>query len=145
MTNDDMRVSKTLSHALRHEPWRYELELDQDGWADIEQVLQALREERPQWTDLQRADLERVLAIATKQRHEIDGDRIRARSLRGCEYDKSQSQGLKICSKEQENRDQSNAQANAEIGECLTHRSDLATNLHSQPTRNRPDTSEGLI
>jgi len=78
MTNDDMRVSKTLSHALRHEPWRYELELDQDGWADIEQVLQALREERPQWTYLKRADLERVLAKATKQRHEIDGDRIRA-------------------------------------------------------------------
>lgn len=75
---DDFRISKTLSFALRHEPWRFELELDENGWADIEQVLEALRDERPQWKDLTRADLERVLANATKKRHEIVGDRIRA-------------------------------------------------------------------
>jgi putative RNA 2'-phosphotransferase len=76
--NDDFRISKTLSFALRHEPWRFELELDDNGWADIEQVLQALRDERPQWSNVTRADLERVLANATKKRHEIVGDRIRA-------------------------------------------------------------------
>lgn len=75
---DDFRISKKLSYALRHEPWRYELELDEHGWADIDQVLQALRDDRPQWRDLNRADLERVLANATKKRHEIVGDRIRA-------------------------------------------------------------------
>jgi putative RNA 2'-phosphotransferase len=78
MTEHDVALSKVLSHALRHEPWRYELELDDDGWADINQVLEAMREERPQWADLERADLEAVIATSAKKRHEIDGDRIRA-------------------------------------------------------------------
>ena len=78
MTEHDVQLSKTLSHALRHEPWRYELELDEHGWADIDQVLQALREERPQWTNLGRTDLETLVATSAKKRHEISGDRIRA-------------------------------------------------------------------
>jgi putative RNA 2'-phosphotransferase len=74
----DVQLSRTLSHALRHEPWRYELELDEEGWADIDQVLLALREQAGRWKDLDRAQLEAVIATATKQRHEIAGGRIRA-------------------------------------------------------------------
>ena len=64
-------LSKVLSHALRHEPWLYELELDDEGWASFEAVLGALREERAEWRDLSRADVERVIESSSKRRHEL--------------------------------------------------------------------------
>lgn len=76
MRNDEL--SKGLSHALRHEPWLYELELDDEGWASLEDVLRALREEREEWRDLSRADVERMIELSSKRRHEVVGDRIRA-------------------------------------------------------------------
>ena len=74
--NDEL--SKVLSHALRHEPWLYELELDDEGWASLDAVLGALREERDEWRDLSRANVERMIETSAKRRHEIVGDRIRA-------------------------------------------------------------------
>jgi putative RNA 2'-phosphotransferase len=74
--NDEL--SKVLSHALRHEPWLYELELDDEGWASLDAVLGALREERAEWRDLSRADVERMIESSSKRRHEVVGDRIRA-------------------------------------------------------------------
>jgi putative RNA 2'-phosphotransferase len=71
-------MSKVLSHALRHEPWLYELELDDDGWASLDAVLGALRQERAEWRDLSRADVERMIESSPKRRHEIVGGRIRA-------------------------------------------------------------------
>ena len=74
----DEHISKVLSHALRHEPWLYELELDDEGWTSLDAVLAALRAEHESWRGLSRADLERVVAGGAKRRHEIAGDRIRA-------------------------------------------------------------------
>lgn len=37
-----VELSKGISYALRHAPWEYELELDEEGWVDIEQLLAAL-------------------------------------------------------------------------------------------------------
>lgn len=74
---DPIALSRTLSHALRHEPWLYELELDDEGWVPLDAMLAALRSE-PDFADVTRADIEAMLASATKQRHELDGDRIRA-------------------------------------------------------------------
>jgi putative RNA 2'-phosphotransferase len=73
-----VELSKALSHALRHEPWLYELELDEEGWAPLEAVLAALRQGRPEWRELSRGDVERVVDSSAKRRHEVRGDRIRA-------------------------------------------------------------------
>jgi putative RNA 2'-phosphotransferase len=43
---DLIAISRMLSHALRHEPWLYELELDAEGWMLVEAALAALRAER---------------------------------------------------------------------------------------------------
>lgn len=75
---DYVQLSRVLSHALRHEPWLYELELDADGWAELEAVLAALREERPDWCDVTEADLSEMMRRASKQRYEMAGGRIRA-------------------------------------------------------------------
>ncbi|WP_196776849.1 RNA 2'-phosphotransferase [Haloechinothrix halophila] len=37
------KLSKVVSYALRHAPWLYELELDAEGWAPVDQLLDALR------------------------------------------------------------------------------------------------------
>lgn len=71
-------LSRAVSHALRHEPWLYELELDEEGWAPVDQLLAALREKGGEWASVDGADLDRMLATATKRRHELDGGRIRA-------------------------------------------------------------------
>jgi putative RNA 2'-phosphotransferase len=74
----DLDLSRAVSHALRHELWLYELELDEAGWVSVEQLLAALRERGGDWASVDRALLDQMLATATKRRHEIDGDRIRA-------------------------------------------------------------------
>ncbi|WP_422003327.1 RNA 2'-phosphotransferase [Reyranella sp.] len=71
-------LSRAVSHALRHEPWLYELELDGEGWVGTDQLVAALRAERPDWRDLSGDLLSEMVRTASKQRHEIAGDRIRA-------------------------------------------------------------------
>lgn len=67
-----------LSHALRHEPWLYELELDDEGWTSLDAVLGALREEWAECRNLSRTDVKRMIESSSKRRHEVVGDRIRA-------------------------------------------------------------------
>lgn len=71
-------ISRTFSHALRHEPWLYELELDAEGWTPVEAVLAALRAERSDWQDLTAGDIAEMIAASTKRRHEMADGRIRA-------------------------------------------------------------------
>ena len=69
---DAVRISKRLSFVLRHRPDSVGLTLDDAGWADVEELLAALRLTRPQ--------LEQVVAGNDKQRFAFDatGTRIRA-------------------------------------------------------------------
>ena len=71
-------LSKTISHALRHEPWLYELELDDEGWVSIELLLASLRREREEWFNLSKADLIKMIASSNKKRHEIQDEKIKA-------------------------------------------------------------------
>jgi putative RNA 2'-phosphotransferase len=85
VSDDWADLSKVVSHALRHEPWLYELELDDEGWTPVDALVKALSQE-PRWRELSRAQLETMIERAPKQRHEIDGSRIRAlygHSVRG--------------------------------------------------------------
>lgn len=75
---DYERLSRTIAHALRHEPWVYELEIDDEGWAPLGQLLDALRSKRPAWTTLGREDLEEMMRRSDRRRYEIRGDRVRA-------------------------------------------------------------------
>ena len=71
-------LSRVVSHALRHEPWLYELELDDAGWVGVDELIGAVRGSGPEWSTVDRGLLERMVAESSKQRHEISGDRIRA-------------------------------------------------------------------
>jgi putative RNA 2'-phosphotransferase len=78
---DRVRLSKTISRALRHAPWEYELELDEQGWASLDQLLDALSDIRA-YKGVTRDDILEMMRTSDKQRFEVDGDgegaRIRA-------------------------------------------------------------------
>ena len=71
-------LSRAVSHALRHEPWLYELELDDEGWTPVDALIFALKKEKPEWSSLTPGDLCRMVATSSKRRHEILGGMIRA-------------------------------------------------------------------
>ncbi|MBQ9431356.1 MAG: RNA 2'-phosphotransferase [Kiritimatiellae bacterium] len=75
---DYIRLSKEISYALRHAPWEYELEMDEDGFVPISGLLAALNESGRYKREIVKADLERIMEISDKRRHEIVGERIRA-------------------------------------------------------------------
>jgi putative RNA 2'-phosphotransferase len=78
MRRELVRLSKTVSHALRHAPWLYELELDAEGWVPVEALLSALRERRPAWESLTAGHLAEMVAQSDKARYQMQGGRIRA-------------------------------------------------------------------
>lgn len=74
---DYVKLSKKISYVLRHAPWEYELELDEQGWVSLEQLLLALRENRT-WQGLNEAHLREVVKRCEKKRFEITEGKIRA-------------------------------------------------------------------
>lgn len=73
-----IKLSKTISRALRHAPWEYELELDEEGWTPVEDLLAALADWRDSWRSLTATDLAALIAGSDKRRFEIREGRIRA-------------------------------------------------------------------
>lgn len=71
------KLSKEISYALRHAPWEYELEMDEEGWVPVEQLLEALKR-RGNWNDISEGTLHEVIAHSEKKRFEIKDGRIRA-------------------------------------------------------------------
>ena len=75
---DYIRLSKEVSYALRHAPWEYELELDENGFVPIEQLLNSLNSLNEYGREIKKEDLEYIIDNSDKKRHEIVGDKIRA-------------------------------------------------------------------
>lgn len=74
---DYAKLSKEISHALRHVPWEYELEMDENGWVPIEQLLDALHKTE-KWNNIIEEDLSKMIEMSEKKRHEIKDGNIRA-------------------------------------------------------------------
>ena len=43
---DYTKLSKEVSYALRHNPFKYGLEIDEEGWVLISQLLSALHKDK---------------------------------------------------------------------------------------------------
>lgn len=71
------KLSKEISYALRHAPWEYELEMDEQGWVPIEQLLDALHR-TIEWKTITKKDIQQMLNLSKKKRHEMTDDKIRA-------------------------------------------------------------------
>lgn len=83
---DRTRVSKFLSYVLRHEPEAIGLEVDDAGWADLDELV---AKSRADGRDLDRALVEHVVESDEKDRFAIspDGDAIRANYGHSIEVD----------------------------------------------------------
>jgi putative RNA 2'-phosphotransferase len=71
-------LSRAVSHALRHEPWLYELELDDEGWTSVQNILTALRQRQAEWADVSENELAHMIEMSSKRRHEIRDGKIRS-------------------------------------------------------------------
>ena len=77
-------TSKLLSYVLRHRPDSVGLQLDANGWVDVDVLLARLAEHgKPVTRDL----LERVVADNDKQRFAFDAGRTRIRASQGHSVD----------------------------------------------------------
>ena len=74
---DYRQLSKFAARVLRHEPWLYELELDDQGWVRLEEFLSAVRG-RKRWRRVDDSDLHHMIDVSDKKRYEIADGRIRA-------------------------------------------------------------------
>ncbi|COF72670.1 RNA:NAD 2'-phosphotransferase [Streptococcus pneumoniae] len=70
-------LSKEVSYALRHAQWKYELELDENGWVSVEQLLHALHQSI-EWRGVKIEDLKIMIEKSEKKRHELKENKIRA-------------------------------------------------------------------
>lgn len=71
-------LSRTVAHALRHEPELYGITLDPEGWVAVPDLIAALHGRAKKWRAVEAADLDRMIATATKKRYEIVDGHIRA-------------------------------------------------------------------
>jgi putative RNA 2'-phosphotransferase len=75
---DEQHLLRTILHALRHDPWKYGLQLDDEGWALVEDLLLALRYARFRWDSLKWAEVEAAIGATSTDRFQIVDGRIRA-------------------------------------------------------------------
>ncbi len=73
-----IKLSKTISHALRHAPQNYGLTLDEKGWVDVEALLQGLKKHSRSFKNVTVDDLQKVINESQKKRFEIKDGKIRA-------------------------------------------------------------------
>lgn len=84
MTPHDIRISKFLSLVLRHRPETVKIELDKEGWVNVDMLLAACaRAGKP----ISRDDLDRVVETNDKRRFVIRDGRIRANQGHSVEVD----------------------------------------------------------
>ncbi|UZE24515.1 RNA 2'-phosphotransferase [Pseudomonas sp. B21-056] len=73
-------TSKFLSYVLRHEPQAIGLQLDSEGWADIESLIAGAAEDgRPLDMDL----IQAVVSSSDKKRFSLSDDGLRIRAVQG--------------------------------------------------------------
>ena len=72
------KLSKILSHALRHEPEVYGLTLLNDGWIQIDTVVTSINKSGDGLEWVTKNDIYRMIEISKKKRHEIIEDMIRS-------------------------------------------------------------------
>lgn len=74
----EVRLSKFMAKVLRHQPECIGLQVDENGWADVEELL--AKAARP---GFDRPMLERIVALDEKGRYEFDQEGCRIRACQG--------------------------------------------------------------
>jgi putative RNA 2'-phosphotransferase len=75
-----IQTSKFLSLVLRHKPEQIGITLDEAGWADARELLDAMARHR---SAISMADLREIVATSDKKRFEFNADESRIRASQG--------------------------------------------------------------
>lgn len=70
-----IKIGKEISFALRHHPEKYQLDMDEEGWVQVEQLFHALEDKYGVLTE---ADILDIMKHSDKQRYELKNHKIRA-------------------------------------------------------------------
>lgn len=73
-----VKLSRVMSHALRHKPEQYGLTLDNEGWVATADLVNALSRHSNQWRSIHEQDIAEMMAQSEKQRFEMRDGQIRA-------------------------------------------------------------------
>ena len=73
---DRERLVSTMAFALRHDPAQFDLQLDDEGWSNFEDLIIAIRFERVEWAYIDESIVNEI--IADMDRFEVRDGRIRA-------------------------------------------------------------------
>ena len=71
-----INLSKFLSFVLRHHPEQYDLELDEEGFILLDDLMGRLKNTKHSWAGIE--DIEKIISEGERKRFEIRGDKIRA-------------------------------------------------------------------
>ncbi len=72
------RLLRTMAHALRHAPESHFLEMDENGWVELDQFLLAMRFAHPRSCGIIEETIRHPAAFGDAPRFEIDIHRIRS-------------------------------------------------------------------
>ncbi|REC80573.1 RNA 2'-phosphotransferase [Chryseobacterium elymi] len=81
---ENKRISKFLSLILRHQPETIQLTLDENGWADVDELITKAAKGRMHFTF---EDLEEVVETNNKKRFAFNEDKTRIRASQGHSID----------------------------------------------------------
>lgn len=70
------RITRSLAYMLRHQPEKFDLDLDAHGFGDLAEVVRALNERLGEPVEVE--DVETAIASGDRPRYEIQGERVRA-------------------------------------------------------------------
>jgi len=74
--SDLVQLSKTVSHALRHEPKEYNLNPDDEGWVELSDLVTALRHKG--WVSIEEKHILSMIDQSEKKRHQVLDGKVRA-------------------------------------------------------------------
>jgi putative RNA 2'-phosphotransferase len=72
------KLSKIISHALRHKPEDYGLNLSEDGWVSIDELVRGIKSKEGDYINLTRQHIIDLVDMARKKRHQVLNGNIRA-------------------------------------------------------------------
>ena len=72
------KLSRIISQALRHEPEKYNIIIDKNGWANVGDLIIGIQKHLIEYESIRLEDIQRAISFAEKKRHELKDGMIRA-------------------------------------------------------------------
>ena len=76
---DQTRMLRTLSYALRHEPWKFGIDLNEEGFTSLDALAESLCKRRKEYCEMAPETVRQAICELDSERFEVRDRMIRAR------------------------------------------------------------------